>query len=311
MKTIVSSVVRKQTMKFTRLAAALLTAQAVWLSSCGGGGSGSGSGGGGGSSTGDPVRDSLVALGVNVDEVTNTPRLDDDGDPLPGDYSPFGSSKSFDTIEEILLIGPQFNNSSSLMTLYELQGQGSAPVTVWNKADIFTPSPAQTPWASSVGANPANLRAAAAADIDGDGLDEVVVLFREGAHGTVMLQAYQESVSGGVIGFAPSQTLVVSTDPASDLFLLAGDFNGDGLAEFVVGISDDSATAAARLLFVGNSNGTLALSQLTKTLPRVVANSKIQLAMASGNLDYDAGHEFVVVVNELFQNGNNDAGVAR
>jgi hypothetical protein len=43
----------------------------------------------------------------------------------------------------------------------------------------------------------------------------------------------------------------------------------------------------------------------------VVANSKIQLAMASGNLDYDAGHEFVVVVNELFQNANNDAGVAR
>jgi len=292
-------------MTATRLAAVLLMVQALFLSSCGGGG------GGGASSSGDGVRNKLVALGVDVASVEGEPRVDDDGDPLPADYNPFGSANSFGTIEEVLLIGPQFPNSTSLMNIYELQGQGGNPVTVWNKANLFTPTPAQTPWASSVGADPANLRTAVAADIDGDGLEEVAVLFREGAQGPITLQTYQESVNGGVIGFAVDQTLVVSTGQASDVSLLAGDFNGDGLAEFVVGITNDAGTDAGQLLFVGNTGGTLALTQLTKTLPRVVAASKVQLSMASGNLDYDAGSEFVVVVNELFQSANNDAGVAR
>jgi hypothetical protein len=43
--------------------------------------------------------------------------------PLPDDYSPFGSAQSLDTIEEILLLGPQLENTNSLLTIYELQSQ--------------------------------------------------------------------------------------------------------------------------------------------------------------------------------------------
>ena len=272
------------------------------VSACGGGG-GTDNSGNGGSSSGDEVRDRLVNLGVPVEI---TPRLDDDSEALPDDYSPFGSSQSFDTIEEILLIGPQFNNASSQMNIFELQSQNDRPI--YAREDFFTPSQTQTPWSNSVGATPDNLRVAAAADIDGDGLDEVVVLFRESGQSSIILQTYQESFSGGVIGFAPDQTLPVSADLANNLSLVAGDFNGDGLTEFVVGLTFDSA---ARLLFISNSNGILDVAALTKTLPQAVSNSVISLSMASGNLDYDAGNELVVVVNELFQSNNNDAGAAR
>ncbi|MFZ1862595.1 MAG: VCBS repeat-containing protein [Polyangiales bacterium] len=272
---------------------------AVLFAACGGDGGGSGAGG----TTGDEVRDKLVNLGVNVEE---TPRLDDDSDPLPDDYSPFGSAQSFDTIEEITLIGPQFENTSSQLTIYELQSQNDRPI--YEKEDFFTPNPSDTPWASSVGASPENLRAAAAADVDGDGLDEVVIAYREGSQGDIKLLTYQENVSGGVIGFAPDQTLTVSSDPATSLSLVAGDFDGDGFSDFAVGLGFASA---ARVIFIENNDGTLAVANETKTLPQAVANSTIQLSMATGNLDYDAGNELVVVVNELFQSNNSDAGAAR
>ncbi len=278
---------------------ATLVALSLFLSACGGGGSDPGAG----SSSGDEVRDKLSNLGVDVQE---TPRLDDNSEALPDDYSPFGSSQSFDTIEEITLLGPKFSNSSSELTLYELQSQNNRPI--YAREDFFKPATSATPWSSAIGNTPANLRVAAAADIDGDGLDEVVVLYREDGSSSITLQTYQESFNGGVIGFAPDQTLVVSTDPANRLYLQAGDFNGDGLAEFVVGLTFD---ADARLLFISNSNGILDLDSITKTLPQAYTGSSIQLSMASGNLDYDAGHELVVVVNELFQSAGHDAGTAR
>lgn len=271
------------------------------LSACS---SGDGSGGGtGGTQTGDEVRDALAALGVDVEE---TPRLDDESEPLPDDYSPFGSAQSFDTIEELLLIGPQFENTESLLTIYELQSQNDRPI--YGKENFFTPSPSETPWAASVGASPESLRAAAAADIDGDGLDEVAILYREGAQGAITLLTYQEGVSGGVIGFTQDQSITVSSDTVRSLSLEAGDFNGDGFADFAVGLGLDSA---GRVLFVENDEGVLSLGSETKTLPQAAANSEITLSMASGNLDYDAGNELVVVVNELFQSNGSDAGAAR
>ena len=260
-------------------------------------------GSGGGGDTGDEVRDALVNLGVDVEV---TPRLDDDLDPLPDDYSPFGSSQSFDTIEEILLIGPQFENSNSLMTIYELQSQNDRPV--YGKENFFTPNPSETSWAASVGDAPTNLRTSAAADIDGDGFDEVVVLYREGSGGAITLQTYQESVSNGVIGFALDQSLTVSSDAVSSLSLVAGDFNGDGFADLAVGLG---LASSARVLFIENSEGTLALGSESKTLPQAASGSAITLSMATGNLDYDSGNEFVVVVNELVNSGGTESGSAR
>lgn len=290
-------------MMMTKTVVRLSSAISLSLLMFGCGSSGDGGGGGTGGTTGDEVLDALTSLGVPVEE---TPRLDDESEALPDDYSPFGSAQSFDTIEEILLLGPQLNNSASLLTIYELQSQNDRPI--YEKEEFFAPSTAETPWASSVGATPDSLRVAAAADIDGDGLDEVAILYREGTQGPITLLTYQETVQGGVIGFAESQSLLISTDLATDLSLEAGDFNGDGLSDFAVGLSFGTT---ARLLFVSNVEGTLALSEETATLPQAVADSQIQLSMASGNLDYDAGNELIVVVNELFQSMGADAGSSR
>jgi hypothetical protein len=286
-------------MKVDRLlGASCVLAGAALFCACGGDGDS-----GGGGTSGDEVRDKLISLGVNVEE---TPRLGDDLEPLPDDYSPFGSAQSFDTIEEITLIGPQFENASNLLTIYELQSQSDRPI--YEKENFFTPSAGETPWASSVGASPANLRAVAAADIDGDGLEEIVVVYREGSQGDVTLLTYQESVSGGIIGFAPDQTLPVSSDLATSVSLVAGDFDGDGLSELAVGLG---LATAARVLFIENEGGVLAVGAEAKTLPQAVANSAIELSMATGNLDYDAGQELVVVLNELFESSGSDAGAAR
>lgn len=284
-----------------KLLLGLMLSSFMMLSACGGG---SGSGNGNEvSSTGDEVLDSLINMGVPVEQ---SARLDDDSDELPEDYSPFGSSQSFDTIEEILLIGPQLSGSSSQLTIYELQSQNNRPI--YEKENFFTPSTSETPWASSVGTSPSNIRATAAADIDGDGLDEVVVVYREDGQNTIMLQTYQETAVNGIISFAIDQTLALSNDIANELTIEAGDFDGDGFFEFAIGLVFDST---ARLLFVSNENGILDIDTVTTELPQAVSNSQIQLSMSSGNLDYDAGHELVVVVNELFQSSSTDAGTSR
>ncbi|HSN82225.1 MAG TPA: VCBS repeat-containing protein [Polyangiales bacterium] len=286
--------------EFGRLAGAI--ALVSFVSGCGGGGD---AGGTGGTPTGDEVRDKLVALGVNVEE---TPRLDDDAAPLPDDYSPFGSSRSFDTIDEVLLVGPQFENSDSLVSIYELQSQNDRPI--YAKENIFNPTASETPWAPSVGETPANLRAVAAADIDGDGLDEVAVLYREGSAGDVLLQTYQENTNGGVISFAPDQvvTITIAQGVPTALSLVAGDFNGDGFSEFAAGLS---FADQAIVLYVDNEEGSLSIASQLKSLPQAVANSSIQLSMATGNLDYDAGNELVVVVNESFLSSGVEDGAAR
>lgn len=269
------------------------------LTACGGGGSK----GSGDSNSGDEVHDALVNLGVPVD---NTARRDDDDQPLPEDYSPFGSARSFDTIEEILLIGPKLANSDSVMTLFELQAQNNRPI--YAREDFFAPGAAETPWADASGNPPANLRAADAADIDGDGLDEVVILYRQQGSNDILLQIWQETVINGVIGFQIDQTLTVGSETVNELALQSGDFNGDGLAEFVIGLVLDTG---ARLRFVENSNGSLSLGSSTRELTQTVPGSRVQLSIANGNLDYDAGQELVVVLNERYLSAGNDAGTAR
>ena len=71
-----------------------------------------------------------------------------------------------------------------------------------------------------------------------------------------MLLTYQESVSQGVISFTADQSLQITTEAAQSLSLEAGDFDGDGLEDFAIGLGFDSE---ARVLFVENDEGTLAL----------------------------------------------------
>ncbi len=269
------------------------------LTACGGGG-------GGESSPGDdPVANSLTSLGVDI---STTPRKADNSTPLPEDYSPFGSSSSFEQFDELLLLGfplAAASGFSSELTLLELDRIGSG--ASYDTDVLFAPDTALTPWALSVGESPAALRVAARGDIDGDGLEELAVVYRKPGQSTIELQIYEDQTGS----FAEGQTLVLSSDPVTSLAMASGDFNGDGYADLVVGLVSDSG---ATLLFLNNDNGAFSLSTVSKNLPQAFAGSEIALVIKSGNLDYDPSHELVVLVNELFQQagaGNPESGTTR
>lgn len=247
------------------------------------------------------VDQTLTSLGVNIAE---TPREDRNGDPLPDDYTPLGSSKSFDQLDELVMIGfPLAVGSGSELTLLELNRDGTH--STYTDEVLFSPDTADTPWALSVGATPAALRVVDRGDIDKDGLEELIVVYRTPGQGSVELQLYEDQTAS----FAKGQNLVISTDPVDSLAVAIGDYNGDGYAELVVGMVSGNS---AQLVFVDNNDGILSLSTLNKTLPQAYPGSEINLIIKSGNLDYDPSDELVVLVNErILETGNPESGTTR
>ena len=270
------------------------------LVSCGGGGSKSGP-----ASSGDPVADTLTNLGVDV---TAAPREGDNNQALPNDYSPFGSSRSFEQFDELALLGFPLAASSgftSLLTWVELDRNPNS--VIYTTDVLYAPDAStQTPWAASIGDSPTALRAAVRADIDRDGLEELVVVYRAPGSNVVELQVYEDQEQT----FSAGQTLVISTDAVSDLSIASGDFNGDGYSELAIGLVHSNSST---LVFVNNDMGSLNLSTDVKTLPQAFNGSQISLVIETGNLDYDPSAELVVVVNELYQQSLNDpeSGAAR
>jgi len=267
----------------------------VLLASCGGGGGGSGT-----AKTDNTVEQTLTNLGVDIQE---TPREDENSEPLPDDYNPLGSTKSLEKFDELVTIGFTLPTFTSEMTLLELDRVGTT--ASYTTDVLFTPNSADTPWAMSVGNSPAALRVATRGDVDRDGLEELLVVYRAPGASSVELQVYEDQPQG----FAEGQNLVISSDPANSLAVASGDFNGDGYTELVIGLVSGNS---ARLLFVDNNDGVLSLSTVNKTLPQAYFGSEINLIIKSGNLDYDPSHEFVVLVNEFFQQqGSQPSGTSR
>ena len=280
----------------TRTTFLLIAFLCAVVSGCGGDGGHGGSGGSGS----DGVATALTSLGVDV---TETARQGDTLEALPEDYSPFGSSRAFDVNEELVLIGialadPAFSDRG--FTLMELDRVGTN--AIYTDDVLFAPEPATTPWAASVGDDPSNLRNATRGDFDGDGLEEVAVVYRTEGQAAIQLQIYEDQTQN----FSTGQLLTVGNDPATSLSIAAGDFNGDGYTDLVIGVG---MSDAGKLLVVDNDEGTLSVSPKTINLPQARADSVLDLAIASGNLDYDPSQELVALVNETF--GTPEQGTTR
>jgi hypothetical protein len=244
----------------------------------------------------DAVGETLDGLGIDT---TLTDRVDDQQQPLPGDYSPFGSARTFERIDELVILGlplaPSFG-SNSQMTLVEevpniLDDNGKQ---LYDTSILFNPDPADTPWAVSVGDAPSALRTAARADFDDrDGLEEFAAVYQLDGETAVQVQVYDDKQAG----FAAIQTLTVATASPNEIVADTGDFNGDGYSEMVIGLSFPDS---GQLVFLESVEGELQLAGASRALPQAFDGSELHLAMAVGNLDYDSPQELAVVVNEAY-----------
>lgn len=251
----------------------------------------------------DPVAETLEGLGVDT---TTTARLDDDSDALPDDYSPFGASRDFTASRELLIMGMPLDPSSgfeSHLTLVEqvpdsLDDSGNQR---YDTNVLFAPDTASTPWAEAAGP----LRAAARADIDRDGLEELAVVYWDAGTGSMRLQVYDDQGAD----FAALAPIVLNGPEPREIVIESGDFDGDGRGELVIASSFDDG---ARLDFIRNEDDVLGLDPVSKTLPQTLAGSEISVALATGNLDHDRADELIAVVNEYREQANAPArGVAR
>ena len=262
------------------------------LFACGGGGGGdaggnTGTGGNPGSDSSDPVEKVLNDLGIDT---TVTKRVDNDGDELPEDYAPLGSRQAVNKFSEIVLVGVEANDNNvstagNLMTVTNL-----VPIS-GNRFDwqvLHDEPAANTPWIKPL--NAFVPRASVEGDFDGDGIDEIFMVYQMEDNDVKFVVVQDASQN-----FVMSDAVTLNTASWSHIFASAGDFDGDGREDVMIGMT--SFTGGSKLVMLKNDNGSLVLNGQSIDIEKRLYD-KSQLSMASGNIDYDKAQELVVTVNE-------------
>lgn len=263
---------------------------------CGGGGGGGGGGPGPGGSSG--LEAALNDLGVDTGE---TPRRDEEGDALPSGYSPFGASWELAKTSEILLLGVNVNATGAPFSLVDVTSEAGNPAL----EVMHAKSAAEAAWARetrSSRALPGTLRAAAAADVDGDGLEEAVIVYQDDLETRVVTVEDEPS------GFGTTDDFLGLEFDVTHVAVRAGDYDGDGTDELVLGLSEGGLGGTGELRFARRDAGVFELvPQRNRSFAPTLANATLWLQLASGNLDHDSAEELVVVVNEEARDFNGNA----
>jgi len=261
------------------------------LAACSAGGGGSGGGGAGQAPANHG--ESLTRLGVDQ---TESPRIDEYGNPLPEDYRPLGNVVRLDPITELWLGGVPLEGSDAVATLLEdVSATPPAGDGRLSPSLLFSLSEADAPWMKEEADRwsfPSTQRAAAAADLDGDGDEELVTVY----HLEDRLEALVvENVAGQYS--SREEVLVFNLPDVRDVSLAAGDFDGDHADDLAVGYVRDGE---ARIFFAGlDENGAISMhTGSIRVFDPNFSGSAMELVMEGGNLDNDPRKELVVVVNE-------------
>jgi hypothetical protein len=264
----------------------------LFLAACGGGG-----GGGAPPAGTQTLEGSLNRLGVDT---TRTSRQAMPGVDVPTGYTPLGAAPALSKTNEMLLfgIGLPTAATSPAITL-ELTDASGAPT-----ADVLNgQNQTAMPWAAETkAANSAyqSLRAPVAADIDGDGLDETVVVHQNG----VELRAYIIDDQTG--GFAVRDIQFASLTNVTCVTAAAGDLDGDGDDELVVGLTRNGNGEVRVFRYDGQ---TFVAAGPVLTFGPTLASSLLHLELATGNIDLDAAEELAIGIEEA-QPGTGNARFA-
>ncbi len=259
-----------------------------------------------GATTDDPVKNTLTKLGVDQ---SGGAREDADGNAYPPGYSPFGAQTTINKTNEIFTLGFKVEDpqrAESYLATSIAVTQVDLGVTEVLYTEESEPVWAQTQQGSRAFSQ--SMRSAVSADIDGDGLEEVVIVFVDITNAerdqelTVIIYDDAEATPA-----FSTTTKVLKLQPGiKDVRLAAGDFDGDGAEDIVIGLG---LGETAQLLFAQSSAGDLVIDgSATKFFSASTSGWTLGFSMATGNLDYDRGKELAVVLNE---SGPNDGGVAR
>jgi hypothetical protein len=232
------------------------------------------------------VEDALDNLQIDT---TQTPRVDGDGDPLPDDYAPFGSSAAIERFAELAFLGFETELAAeSMLAIAKERPDQNGDFSAERLHSIPT---SETPWIVSSGINPTNVRAAAAGDFDGDGIEELAVVYHEFDKSFIQLIIIDDEADA----FTTSQPIIVSDKDPDGLAITAGDFNGDSTHDVAVGIV---LPTGGEVVFLDQGAEGLELSGDSVVITPTEPGWTYHMAMDAGNLDYDLGQELAIVFNE-------------
>lgn len=259
-------------------------------------------GGSGGTPGGDDLEDSLDSLGVDTTETT---RQDTSGEELPENYAPLGASETVGQIDELVIVGPQiitpapFNetleNRVVFTKLSSKDAEGTLSLTVTDTLEPGTiwetDDESVQPGSSNIG--PQSIRDVTAGDTDGDGIDEIIAVYKDGVDVSSTDQLWIQVLDDGD---GTPQTLY-AFDDVRDVAVEAGDFDGDGVSEIALGLT--SGNAMTVLVFDQDDSGGWVLQQEIPFTPLDTSfNSRFSFELAAGALDRDNPEELVVILNE-------------
>ncbi|MCA9256699.1 MAG: hypothetical protein KDA33_13715 [Phycisphaerales bacterium] len=260
------------------------------------------------------VRDSLDKLGVDT---TTPPRVDDNGEPLPEDYSPLGAGFSAGGTQELFVSGPQLRLTDPAGNTETLPNRaGFLELTNDNTAELelsLNLLEDDQPWDSDAlsfqpgfnGYGGQTSRSATAGDVDGNGRDEIIIAYFDESAAAGTRRLFVDIVHAEAPDAPETQTIGDYPDIRA-ITCESADFDGDGDDDLAVAICTGTSSS---ILFLTNSNGALSLDDsLTQDLVVFFASAQRSVRLAAGALDYDNGTELVAVLNEY--DGTTNAGQA-
>ncbi len=258
----------------------------------------------------DPVSEQLAMFDIDTSE---TPRIDIDGNDLPVNFSPIGATANINRTDELFLLGIQLEDEETKSTFIELTANGDSLTSSFTTDTLNSVDNTEAPWENiSLSSSPSvsdpieqTLRAATAADLDNDGQEETLLIYKIEEAGAFRLKINRINDKAGNFNVSDGQTLAF-IESVEDISITAADLNGDGDDEIAVALAE---RGSIHILFFDYENDSFVeLENTAKQFDSSNPGAFINTSLETGNIDYDNAEEIALVTNEII---NGDEGIAR